>query len=252
MTIVLILKGEALNMGTDIHAAIEYRAQGEWHALMLPNKYYKKWDDEPEMTARVDLNRDYDMFAILAGVRNGTGFAGCLTGEGFVPIVDASNDDFEPLPDMSAEAKQVMSREHSFACITLQDLLEYDWTRMATHYGVVSAKTFERWDRMKEWNPVPDEWCGGVTGPGIEMVDEVRMRQYIKEVVGNKRGVEFEEAIEKLDDYKAKFKPYCRISWKTTYAQSGAQIWEKILPLMLKLAKEHGRENVRMVMDFDS
>ena len=31
-------------------------------------------------------DRNYNLFAILANVRNGTAFAGCKTGEGFNPI----------------------------------------------------------------------------------------------------------------------------------------------------------------------
>ena len=60
-------------MGCDIHPAIEYRQDGAWKAVLFPNKHFGKYEGEPEFTAKIDIGRDYDLFAILGNVRNGLG-----------------------------------------------------------------------------------------------------------------------------------------------------------------------------------
>lgn len=59
-------------MGTDIHLMLQVKQGGNW------------LDIEP--CAGWSRPRNYDLFAILANIRNGSGFAGVPTGEGFVPI----------------------------------------------------------------------------------------------------------------------------------------------------------------------
>ena len=45
--------GRCKEIGTDIHAAIEYLNDNKWTALEVPNPYFGKYDDEKKMTARV-------------------------------------------------------------------------------------------------------------------------------------------------------------------------------------------------------
>lgn len=59
-------------MGTDIHGVFQRR-----------NPETKQWEDIPH---KYEMNRHYQLFAMLAGVRNGTGFAGVKTGEPVKPI----------------------------------------------------------------------------------------------------------------------------------------------------------------------
>lgn len=207
-------------MGTDIYAAIEY-----YNGIGVP-----------EMSAHVDIDRDYDLFAILGNVRNGVAFAGVKTGNGFVPMSDQRGypDDITP------EADAVMSHEHSATWVTLAEILAYDWTRTTSKWGVVNAIEFERWDRMREWEPEPRSYCGGVTGPNVQHVSIAEMRNLVKSVHGEAA------ALETLAY------TYCTVEWSTSYAEAATQLWHKVLPLMLKLGVLHGYENVRLVMDFDS
>lgn len=238
-------------MGCDIHAAIEYKnGDGKWHCVTgRPNKWFSEKEPESEENNRtrydLDLNRDYDMFAILGNVRNGSGFAGIKTGEGFLPISDCRGVPADSAP----ETLQALSNEHSATWVSLRELLEYDWTRGAVHYGVVDAVTFEKWDRVKEWNPQPDTWCGDVSGNGITHTDENTMRAKINDIKKRHHGnwTAIDKAIQtELNGW------HCRIKWETDCADDGAQIWRKILPVMLPLGKDHGYDNVRLVMDFDS
>jgi len=230
-------------MGCDIHAAIEYKDEKGWHALMHDNKRFGKFGDEDKQTARLNLNRDYDLFAVLANVRNGRGFAGCLTSTAFDSISDQRG-----LPeDITTEAQESCWGDHSDTWVSLAGILAFDWTRSTTHYGVVSAREFEQWDRMKEWEPAPRSYCGDVTGGQTKKISPTKMRSHIKETVGELRGAAYQEALEKLDPNL-----YTQISWEETYTYSTRQMWEKILPPMLKLGSQYGPDNVRLVMNFDS
>ena len=75
-------------MGCDIHLYVEKRVGDKWEAVPGPNPWHGMWDDEPEerLNDWIWDGRHYDLFAIMANVRNGYGFAGCDTGDGFVPI----------------------------------------------------------------------------------------------------------------------------------------------------------------------
>lgn len=226
-------------MGTDIHAAIEYRQDGDaaWQALLTPNKYHGRYKNEPELTARVDIDRDYDVFSILGNVRNGYGFAGVPTGSGFAPISDGRG-----VPaDITPEAREALSNEHSATWVTLAEILAYDWTRTTKKQGVVNGVTYEKWDRMKQWVKAPDNYCGGISGGRIKHVTEGEMKAQV---------IALRAA--RTQDFSVIENFYCSVEWEETYAEAGAQIWTAVLPHMLKLGAQVGFENVRLVMDFDS
>ncbi len=215
-------------MGTDIHAGIEYRKSpdSDWIALVFPNPYAGKWEGEPQLTPRLTLDRDYDMFAILGDVRNGFGFK---------PKPMSSQ---RGIPgDASDGVKQALSNQHSATWVTLEDILAYDWRQVIKQEGFVSAAEFERWDRLKERDPEPHEWC---KGGNFKILSEKKMREYIKAQ---------EQAGQSLDQSGH---PYTKVQWQLSYAESGQQLWTKILPHMLPYGAKYGYENVRLVMDFDS
>jgi len=235
-------------MGCDIHAALEIRIDGRWQAVMRPNKWWSpESKDEPKETAGLDFDRNYSAFAILANVRNGVGFAGVDTGDGFVPISDPRG-----LPDdISPEARDTgCTGDHSDSWVTLAEVLAYDWTRQTTRRGWVSAETFEEWDRMKKWEPRPKGWSGGISGPRIEHVTEQEMRRRVYAVMKDARGPEWNDAITRLRALCGDL--YCSISWQEPYTRAAGDLWIVHVPHMLKLGHEHGVDNVRMVMNFDS
>src|SRR5579864_445476 len=92
-------------MGCDIHAAIEVKKDGKWTAFKEKIFKYAWYDPDSDyapfreqFTSTPYAERNYDTFAILANVRSGHGFAGCLTGDGFEPISDPRGlpDDVDP------------------------------------------------------------------------------------------------------------------------------------------------------------
>ena len=76
-------------MGCDIHLYVERKVEGAWKSVhdFAPDKYGEGVADV-SYEDRWYSDRNYDLFAILADVRNGHGFAGVATGEGFTPIAD--------------------------------------------------------------------------------------------------------------------------------------------------------------------
>lgn len=119
-------------MGTDINMIAEVRRNGVWKlstATVFKNPYYdptsdKKWAME-EYMSEPDDSRNYNLFAILAGVRNGEGFAGCRIGERFKPIAELKG-----YPDDMSKNDVLFGDEYG-SWLTLRELHEYDWGAVA-------------------------------------------------------------------------------------------------------------------------
>jgi len=135
--------------------------------------------------------RNYDVFAILADVRNGTGFAGCDLGDGFIPIADrrglppdmcqelqaiaTGRGDSEEAAEarserLDAEYGETWLGDHSHSWLKLSELLACDWSRTTNHRGLAPLP---EWFRMKEANErKPRNYCGGADGRGVRKVPE--------------------------------------------------------------------------------
>jgi len=168
----------------------------------------------------------------LANVRNGRGFAGCDTGDGFVPI-DMPRD----LPkDVSIEIK-TMSDEygvdgHSHSYFTLKELKEYNWNQETKHRGYVNSTGYSEFKS----NGSPEGWCGMVDGSSIRKISNVEMEKRLKsKVKKEKDGIEY----------------YTQIEWGTSYKEAaGPYFFKKTIPALKKLAKNP--EHVRIVFWFDN
>jgi hypothetical protein len=144
-------------------------------------------------------NRNYDVFSILADVRNGYGFAGVKTSSGFTPIAGGRG-----LPDDLSEGivshlKRIgydvidggleyhrdgeeeddlydaMERErdgywslgeHSFTWVTLQEIYDFDWSKTTQKEGWVTPGEFQHFRD----HGAPNSYCGGVSGSGVEHI----------------------------------------------------------------------------------
>lgn len=88
--------------------------------------------ESPEVLGWLYDNRDYDVFAILADVRNGRGFAGIKTGEGFVPISEPKDLPIDVSEEVKKESDYWGGDGHSHSYLTLKELLTYDWHGQTT------------------------------------------------------------------------------------------------------------------------
>ena len=123
-------------MGCDIHMVAQVKQDGNWQTV-----------------DRLSISRCYDLFAILAGVRNGCGFSGVPTGDGFSPI-----DRPRGLPpDFDGTSEDHGLGYHSFSWLSLRELQECDLTRTTRKYRWIESK-----QRMKALPPQTYRQCVGL------------------------------------------------------------------------------------------
>lgn len=211
-------------MGTDIHGVFQKRAGAEW--IDIPTEY--------------DFGRHYQLFAVLADVRNGFGFAGIHTGKPIEPIAEPRGlpDDFHvddhdehPLAsvDMMApwrraayargEPISVWMGDHSFSWLSADEMLAwFEQPHTAEQTGVLSREERERWDGMSK----PCSYCGGIWGGGAVVVPDAERHT--------------------RDDWT-----HVQCSWKSDLQKGLAYFFDEVK----RLTEAHGRD-VRFVFGFDS
>ena len=159
-------------MGCDIHFYVEKNVDGKWISA-------DKWIVDKYMDKKVEQElydgRNYSLFAILADVRNGYGFAGCKTGEGFKPISSPRGLPVDMSQEVGNRAEMWGLDGHSHSWLTVEELDSYDWNQKTQKCGWVGAEDFKEW---KE-NGIPSSWCGGVSGPDIKRLSNEIMNQAI-------------------------------------------------------------------------
>lgn len=222
-------------MGCDIHTIGQVKIKGQWKTV--------KTDIAGE-------NRNYDDFAILANVRNGRGFAGCDTGEGWTPISEPKGlpDDLELqdsvpdsygyvepyaiVPEYKSYGDDLRNTkwlgDHSHSHLTLKEIEDYVENKMPKKYqthGCVNKETFLALESGELESP--SMWSGGVGGYNVKLVTAEEARS----------GVEY---------------THVRTSWENN-AIDCTNIKEYVEDLR-GLAKEYNvpSSEVRMVFGFDS
>ena len=235
-------------MGTDIHLYVEKRTS--------PSDPWV-WADEVKETEcglqakHIYRDRSYDTFSILADVRNGFGFAGVRTGEGFVPISPPKgfpHDLSEPLKNHLVEWV-----EHTPSWLTLREIFDYDWTQTTTKSGVVSL---DEWNYFRSYGR-PNSWAGDVSGPKIFKVTDSCLSTLSERLFTSRKYLN-DESLERLrvvacDELlgvsPAGARIHAEISWRVKYYESAAGFWSKAVPQLLRFGEP---ENVRVVFFFDS
>lgn len=212
-------------MGTDIHGMFQKQDER------------KAWVDVP---TEYEFDRHYQLFAVLAGVRNGVGFAGCPTGDSVEPISEPRGlpDDFEvngesehPLTslDLMPEWRRKFHEndspptawmgDHSFSWLTADEMLRwFNRDHSVIQYGVISRDQRESWDGVSR----PYEYCGGIAGGSIFTVADTERHT--------------------RDDWT-----HVRVSWRSDLRKELGYFFREVQ----RLVDEHG-PMVRFVFGFDS
>lgn len=179
-------------MGTDIHSIAQVRVEGVWKTVAVGV------GGDP---------RDYNLFAMLADVRNGRGFAGIKTADPFpviheqrgLPADLAVNEDGESLQvcmdelvlawgydgkpcDLESgrrasylgeDDNRMWLGEHSHSWCTLSEMDVFVDSVASKHqskiYGVVDR---EEYDAAKKEGRRFESWCGDVAGRSVVKASE--------------------------------------------------------------------------------
>jgi hypothetical protein len=235
-------------MGCDIHFYVEKKSKGKW---VSADTFVAEKDGEHTYYSQKDEfydGRNYNLFAILADVRNGRGFAGCKTGDGFNPISQPKGlpDDVSKETQRAAEGMGADGHSHSW--FTLRELLDYDWTQTTKLQGWCDFKTWEAWSRWSRGHGEgPDNYCSEVGGGGIKHISAEKMDQLCKDFWKLKSNDERESFI------KEHHQVYALAEWETPYYKAAGVFLGWTIPRLLKLAGGiKGVDDVRIVFFFDN
>ena len=224
-------------MGTDISMYAEVRKNKQWIKVgdKFKNGWYRKnepiddWN-KPYTDHPYD-DRNYDLFAILANVRNGSGFAGCKTSHGFNPIAEPKG-----FPeDVTDEVRDKLEDYgYGYSYFTLKELKDYDWNQTVTHVGVISE---EQYIKMKETGENPDSWCGGVCSRDIVTVSSDTMDKILAKTMDRNHNVRY---YVQTDFEPVAYKDCCLGFYEDTMSELEALIPE-----------DGADEDVRIIFAFD-
>lgn len=215
-------------MGTDIHGVFQRR-----------NKETQQWEDIPH---NYRMERHYQLFAALAGVRNGTGFAGVKTGEAMQPIADRRGypEGFQVDEDTHKVATlehidprrreyfaagedplEVWMGDHSHSWLTGEEMLAwFAAAPVVVQTGIISRGEYAAWDKK---NPPANGWCGGIGGPSIVVIQDNAVER------------------EQTPGWT-----HIRVEWESSLAHELAYFFDEVK----RLADEFGE--IRFVFGFDS
>ena len=222
-------------MGCDIHCYAERKNKdGKWEIVGNVKKEEDGWvsiDYEPYH------DRNYNLFAILANVRNGTAFAGCETGEGFNPISNPKG-----VPSDASEDYEWVGDGHSHSYFTLRELLDYDWTQTTQLQGWVNMVDWENFNLYGKKDS-PKNYCGMISGKSVECISEEEADKLFE-------GLSRKERIEVAKLHSNK---YALAKWTMKYSQCADNFLSNTITELLKLAGgTKGIDDIRIVFFFDN
>lgn len=229
-------------MGCDIHFYVERRVDGKW---VTADKWGK---DEDDNNRTVSLggsyygDRNYDLFAILANVRNGHGFAGVKTGEGFVPISEPRGIPNDASSEYRAYAESWGMYGHSHSYLTVAEIMAYDWTQTTKKQGWVTRKQYARY----KVRGAPDSWSGGVSGGGVQHVSNADMEKLDLNIKTGKYDP-WKQFHASNDSFITS--TYTLVSWEIPYYEAGTTFLSRTLPRLWRLGAP---DDVRCVFFFDN
>ena len=249
-------------MGCDIHCCIEKKNDvGQWELVELPPSLRSprrvelaaegKWGQWAEVSAKYEPFNDryYDLFAVLANVQNGYGFAGVKTGGFIKPISEPRGfpDDLSPTvkrwttmyedESLTEEEREAMHSlgDHSFSWLTAAELAAYDWDAEHDKTGVIPLADFAKRVADNVQTP-PESWCGATFGHDVVTIPEAQARTALSNGVG---------LIATL-----RTDVHVQIAWRQPTVRPTSEFRTRVIPGMLALHPDPTA--VRLIFGFDS
>jgi len=209
-------------MGCDIHVMIE-----------------EKFEDEPKEGWQVSgfeldyFGRNYDVFGMLADVRNGIGFAGINLGDGFEPIDEPRGVPVDAGERWLSYVEEWDCDGHSHGYFYLKELKELltngYFDKETKHRGIVSLQEYREMETRGGGRP--SSWSIDISGPGIRIVTP--------------------KELDTIDLDLGKI--YVSVEWKETYRESGQYLIDFIEKLVEYEIESGACHNcVRMCFLFDN
>lgn len=238
-------------MGTDIHMLAEVRKDGRWQPAYPLQAH--EWRDGELGYPHPYNDRNYDLFAMLADVRNGYGFAGIPTGAGFVPLAPQRG-----LPTDLCDEYRALDYElgdHSQTWVTLAELLDYDWSQTTIKTGVVDAVTYARWrqytEKYQPWSG-PESYSGAISGGRVRNITNEEMDAVLATLKA-RTGDSYARR-ERDTDGPEITNLYTSIEWEAPYAIRAGTFYTITMPKLQAFARSEGVSpiDVRLVFGFDS
>lgn len=266
-------------MGCDIHIIAEVQIDGEWKMntdKVFPNPYYSpkaheenvarwkerleegeinqeqfdKWSKETflldKFRVEPDSSRNYDWFAILADVRNGTGFAGCITGAGFDVIAEPRGVPEDACIDWKANCFDWDADMHSHSYLDVNDFNEFDWNQTTLKTGVIPLNVYKK---LKDTGNNPEAWSGSISGGDIITISSDKADLVIegkKTKLKRKKTYYSKEEIRDVDEWEI----YVQYEWPVIYSVWFKRQIEQIVNPLRELSKKY--EDARIVFGFDN
>lgn len=237
-----------LHMGTDIHYLFQKKdSVGEWEDLDLDQGFHKNPETGEYEDGEYYINRHYLLFAALAGVRNGFGFAGVYRHEPLDPIAEGRGipEDMKPkMDDNDYIEKEYKSSylqdcveptfwlgDHSHTWATGSEILAwFDNASQIEEVGIITVEDY--WKFIDSGRQEPEVSSGGVWGANIQVYDETKPDTLPFNLIAQFK--------------QSKVYTHVRVKWKTDVSKP----LDYFRKMIQKLVDEHGE--IRMVMGFDS
>jgi hypothetical protein len=216
-------------MGTDIHGVFQRHDKGTGQWQDIASNYHQ--------------DRHYQLFAVLADVRNGYGFAGVPTGQAVKPIAEprglpadfAVNGDYcdshplarlehmDPMRQkyhLADEKLEQWMGDHSHSWLTGAEMLAwYETAPEVVKTGILGRAVYESWDGKS----TPSSYCGGISGRDVVQIND--------------------SAVEK--EQKPNW-THIRCTWESGLRSELSYFFDEVA----RLVADHG--DVRFVFGFDS
>lgn len=156
-------------MGCDIHSIGQVKKDGKWTTVIG-----RPGGD----------GRNYDSFAVLANVRNGSGFAGVRTGDGWPYIaeprglpkgLELDEDEYAHCPPYDSYGRSsstVWLGDHSHSWLLLSELEEFaEKTLKSLTYNRTGVVDYDVWKAIRDGKlKEPTEWFGSISGAGVKVI----------------------------------------------------------------------------------
>jgi hypothetical protein len=231
-------------MGCDIHFYVERRVNGVWQTA-------DTWEPEGD-SLHVDYkkafyhSRNYDLFSILADVRNGHGFAGVKTGEDFIPMFAPRGVPDDACPEYKAEIQSWGGDAHSASWVSLSEILSYDWTEKTIKQGWVDVT---EWARARDNNGEgPEGWSESIGGGAVKHLTTTDFEK-AWQTLRTERGYKYDGTYPLTQAWRDENKadtarmiellggghPVCLVAWTVPYYKPGSTFLSEVLPRLLRL-----------------